>query len=315
MTAGSASQQARRGGLVRQVRLVSHARDWRGRSRTPRSAEPWSQPIEEKEFPTAWARTSPARLARSAIRRGVLQPIVRSQTKVEVHGAGLVANITGPVIIVANHSSHLDTPLILGALPPQLTRRTAVGAAADYFFDARWRASMTALVFGAFPIERLGKRRTRNIAPRLIAEGWSVLIFPEGTRSPDGWMRNFRLGAASLAVQNKIPVVPVAIRGAYAAMPRGRNWVRPGRPRVAVHIGRPIVPRAGETAPAVSNRLYDAVRTLWAEEELGWWGAQSAAGSGDLPVTTGPQGAAWRRVWGSTRPLPSHRRGGTVWRR
>lgn len=302
-------------GLIREIRLVSHARDWRGRSRTPRSAEQWAPPRGQHESPTGWARTAPARVLREGIRRGIMRPLVRSQTHVEVHGADLIADVDGPVIIVANHSSHLDAPLILGALPPRLAKRTAVGAAADYFFDARWRAGMTALVFNAFPIERSGSRRVRSLAPRLIAQGWSLLIFPEGTRSQDGWMRNFRLGSASLCVQNNIPAVPIAIRGAYAAMPRGRNWPPSGRPRIAIHIGRPLQPRKGETAPAFSARLTDAVRTLWAEEDLGWWGARQAAGTGTLPVTTGPPAAAWRRVWESTRPLPPARRGGTIWRR
>ena len=300
-------------GLIEEIKLVSHARDWRGRSRTPRSAEEWAPPREQREYRTGWARTKPARAAREGIRRGIMKPLVGSQTHVEVHGGDLIADLDGPVILIANHSSHLDAPLILGALPPQIARRTAVGAAADYFFDARWRAGMTALVFNAFPIERLGNRRVRSIAPQLIADGWSLLIFPEGTRSQDGWMRNFRLGAASLCIQNHIPAVPVAIRGAYAAMPRGRNWPR-GRPRIALHIGRPVHPHEGESVPAFSGRLSDTVRTLWAEEDLGWWGAKRAAADNNLPITTGPVAAPWRRVWEATRPLPPAGTQRRIWR-
>lgn len=301
--------------LLREIRLVSHARDWRGRSRVPRSAEKWAPPKEPREYPTAWARTAPARAAREGIRRGVMQPLVRSQTKVDVHGADRLDGVDGPVIVIANHSSHLDAPMILGALPAHLARRTAVGAAADYFFDARWRAGLTALVFNAFPIERLGSRRLKSIAPQLIQDGWSLLIFPEGTRSPDGWMRSFRLGAAALCCHHRIPVVPVAIRGGYSAMPRGRNWPRPGRPRVAVHIGQPLTPEESETAPAFSSRMSGAVRRLWAEEDLGWWGAMRAEATETLPVTTGPKAASWRRVWESTRPLPDPGARRRVWRR
>ncbi len=290
-------------GFVDELRLITQARDWRGRARTPRSAEQWAASPEPREFPTGWARTPAARVAREGIRRGVMQPLVRSQTRVDVHGADRLGGLRGPVIIVSNHASHLDAPTIIGALPPALAQRTAVGAAADYFFDARWRASLTALVFNAFPIERLGGRNLRSIAPDLIADGWSLLIFPEGTRSEDGWMKPFRLGGASLCVQNQIPAVPIAIRGAYAAMPRGRNWPRPGRPRVAVHFGRPLWPADGESPRDFSGRLYDAVRTLWAEEDLGWWEAQRAAADGRLPDTTGPDATSWRRVWEATRPL------------
>jgi 1-acyl-sn-glycerol-3-phosphate acyltransferase len=290
-------------GLIDDVRLITHARDLRGRARTPRSAEQWAPSHEAQEFPTSWARSQPARAAREAIRRGVMQPLVRSQTRVDVYGADRLARVRGPVVVVSNHTSHLDAPTIIGALPDHIARRTAVGAAADYFFDAKWRASLTALVFNAFPIERLGGRNLRSIAPELLADGWSLLIFPEGTRSEDGWMKSFRLGAASLCIQNDVPAVPIAIRGAYAAMPRGHNWPRAGRPRVALHFGRPLYPEQGESTRDFSRRLYDAVRTLWAEEDLGWWGAQRASASGDLPDTAGPSGTSWRRVWEATRPI------------
>jgi 1-acyl-sn-glycerol-3-phosphate acyltransferase len=302
--------------LLREVKLVSRGRDWRGRSRTPRSAEQWAPVRERREFPTSWARTKPARAVREGVQRGVLRPLVWSQTSPQVYGSDRLSGVDGPVIVIANHASHLDAPLILNALPARLSRRTAVGAAADYFFDARWRASLTALVFNAFPIERSGGgRRQKMLAPKLIEEGWSILLFPEGTRSQDGWMRAFRRGAAQLALQHDIPVVPMAIRGAYGAMPRGRNWPRPGRPRIAVHIGRPITPVPDETVPAFSNRLSAAVTQLWAEEDLGWWGAMRAAEQETLPATTGPKAASWRRTWESTRPLPDKTAKNPVWRR
>lgn len=301
-------------GLIAEIRLVSHARDFRGRSRVPRSAEQWAPVAEPREFPTGWARSAPARVARHGVRRGVMTPLVNSQVKVEVYGADRLAGVIGPVIAIANHSSHLDAPLVLQALPERLAQRTAVGAAADYFFDARWRATVTALVFNAFPVERLGSRRLRSIAPQLIDEGWTLLLFPEGTRSPDGWMRSFRLGTAALACQTSTPVVPIAIRGAYAAMPRGRNWPKPSRPRIAVHIGAPLHPAEDETPPAFSNRMYTALTRLWAEEELGWWGALRAAGRDQLPSTTGPKAAAWRRNWESTRALPDPHARRSIWK-
>lgn len=302
-------------GLFDEIRLVSRARDWRGRSRTPRSAEQWATPHEPRQFPTAWARTKPARVVREGVQRGVLRPLVWTQTRPQVHGADRLDGVEGPVIVIANHASHLDAPLILNALPAHMARRTAVGAAADYFFDARWRASLTALVFNAFPIERSGSRRPRMIAPDLLADGWNILMFPEGTRSQDGWMRSFRRGAAQMACQNGVPVVPVAVRGAYSAMPRGRNWPKAGRPRVAVHIGRPLSAAEGETIPEFSNRMLAAVTQLWAEEDLGWWGAMRAAENGRLPDPSGPQASGWRRHWESTRPLPDPSRKVSVWRR
>jgi 1-acyl-sn-glycerol-3-phosphate acyltransferase len=232
------------------------------------------------------------------------------------------------VVFVANHSSHLDTPLILGSLPERFANRVAVGAASDYFFDVRWRATLTAVFFNAFPVERYGSKRLRSLAVDLVDDGWSLLLYPEGTRSEDGWMNPFKLGAAVLCVTKGVPCVPIAIRGSYAAMPRGRNWPQPGKPRVTVRYGRPLVPEEGEDVRAFRARMAKAISTLAAEEDLGWYDALRAAADDRLAIPGGSQPtrpgslrddnekaaetADWRRVWASTEPLTSRRR--RVWR-
>src|SRR5262245_24965932 len=122
-------------GFIQEARLLFSGRDWRGRSRIPRSAQPHALPAGPNDFPPEWARTAPARVARRGLQRGVLTPLAWSQTRPEVQGREHLDGLTGPVIVVANHASHLDTPLILGSLPTTIRRRLAVGAAADYFFD------------------------------------------------------------------------------------------------------------------------------------------------------------------------------------
>jgi 1-acyl-sn-glycerol-3-phosphate acyltransferase len=300
-------------GIVKEARTLFAKRDWRGRSRVPRSATPHEPPDEPREFPTGWARTAAVRAARRGIQRAGLTPLTWSLTRPDVQGRERLDNLTGPVVFVANHSSHLDTPLILGSLPERYAKRIAVGAAADYFFDARWRAAVTGLVFNAFPVERYRSRRLRSLAPQLLARGWSLLLFPEGTRSEDGWMSQMRLGAAQLCVTRKVPAVPVVLRGTYAAMPRGRNWPIPGRPRVVVNYGVPLVPGEGEGARTFSARVAQAVSQMWAEEEMGWYQSLRAQAAGELTMPTGPKAADWRRTWESTRPLSS-RRAPTAWR-
>jgi 1-acyl-sn-glycerol-3-phosphate acyltransferase len=158
-------------------------------------------------------------------------------------------------------------------------------------------------VFNAFPVERYRSRRLRSLAPRLLANGWSLLLFPEGTRSEDGWMAPLRMGAAQLCVTQGVAAVPVVLRGTYAAMPRGRNWPMPGRPRVVVRYGAPLHPTAGESARAFNARLGQTVARLWSEEELGWYASLRAQATGELAAPAGPQAADWRRMWESTRPL------------
>ncbi len=290
-------------GLIRDARVLLRGRDWRGRSRTPRSAVEHQHPEPARDFPTGWARTPAVNNTRKALQRALLTPLTWSQTRPQVEGLDRLESVRGPVVLVANHSSHLDAPLILGSLPRRLADRMAVGAAADYFFDARWRAAVTALVFNAFPVERYRSRRLRSLAPDLLARGWSLLLFPEGTRSEDGWMSNLRLGPAHLCVTQQVPAIPVVLRGTYAAMPRGRNWPLPGRPRVVVRYGTPLIPGGEEDARKFNIRLATSIAQLWTEDELGWYRSMRKEADGDLSLPTAPPVAAWRRIWESSRPL------------
>jgi 1-acyl-sn-glycerol-3-phosphate acyltransferase len=301
-------------GLVRDVRVMAHGWRWTRKALVPRSAAAHTPAPVRREFPTGWARTPVARAVREGVHRAGLKPLVWSQTRPSVHGLEHLDRLAGPVLFVSNHASHLDAPLILCSLPPAWRTRTAVGAARDYFFDARWRALGTALVFSTFPVDRHGGGGTVT-ASQLLDEGWSLVLFPEGTRSADGWMHRFRHGAAHLALTSQVPVVPIAIRGSYAAMPKGRSWPRPGRPRISVRFGPPVWPEGDATHPEVTRRLVAAVARLWDEDETDWYASlRRSASGGSAPVPTGPQASGWRRVWESSRPLPRGERR-PAWRR
>ena len=214
----------------------------------PRSAEQYVLPQKSTVFGTDWARRRAGRYVREVAQKGVLDPLMASQVRRHVEGLDVLERLEGPVIFVANHASHLDTPLILLALPDEWRRRTAVAAAADYFFDTWWRAVGSAMVFNTFPIDRRGG--TMATTPgEVLDDGWSLVIYPEGTRSKDGWVGRFQLGAAYLATRHGVPVVPIAHRGTFAAMPRGQGWPSGGRPRLTVRFGDPILPGRGRVRP------------------------------------------------------------------
>ncbi|GAB2621469.1 lysophospholipid acyltransferase family protein [Streptomyces capparidis] len=325
------------GSLRSDLSLLRTGRDWRGRARSPRgyaiesgATSGWGAgETADRTFPTAWARTPAAGVVRNVLQRGVLKPYAWAKTRPLIEGLDLLDGVRGPVVFVSNHASHVDTPLILGALPRRLSDRTAVGAAADYFFTSPGAGAATALLFNAFPVDRFGARRGGPSLPaELIEDGWNILLYPEGTRSHDGWMGSFKLGAARLCLSTGIPAVPVAVRGTFAAMPRGRNLpVRTGT-RLVVRFGRPLHPREGEGAPEFRNRMARHVAALWAEEDLGWYASLRAAEEGTLtvpegketalpvtatPVERGKPVAEWRRVWEATRPSPPSTRP-KVWR-
>ena len=289
---------------ARDVKQVARGWRWGRRPQVPRSAEPYVIPRETTVFPTKWARTPAAIAVREVLQKGALNSVLRFEVNPQVSGLDSLLKVNGPALIVANHTSHLDTPLLLCTLPDAMRRKTAVAAAADYFFDTWWRATASAIVFNTFPIERRGGKLSSTPGD-LLEDGWNVVVFPEGTRSPDGWMERFRMGAAYLAVEHGVPVIPVGIKGSFAAMPRGRGWPVPGRPTVAVRYGDPVRPAEGESARDFAPRISAAVSALLDEESTTWYEARRRVAAGASPSQSGPQAARWRRVWESTAPIQS----------
>ena len=179
-----------------------------------------------------WTRNAFGRAAREFSICVVFDAIVRSYARTRVSGREHLERLEGPAIFVANHNSHVDTPVILRSLPKQRRRRTAVTAAADYFYTGPILANLVSLAFGTVPIERKGAKRSAGIdsLAALLESGWSLVFYPTGTRSRDGSVGPLRPGAAELARRQGVPIVPVHVAGTRAAMPVGRNWmVRPER--------------------------------------------------------------------------------------
>jgi 1-acyl-sn-glycerol-3-phosphate acyltransferase len=141
---------------------------------------------------------------------------------------------TGPVLIVANHSSVLDPPLVGGVAP----RRLTFLAKAELFRVPGFGALIRRL--GAQPLRREGADPSAlRTAQRVLEQGGALLVFPEGTRGEEGTLRPAKLGAALLAMQTGVPVVPAYIRGSGRAWPRGRRLPRPAK--VWVTFGAPLV--------------------------------------------------------------------------
>ena len=211
-------------------------------------------------------------------------------------GSDRLEDLHGPVVFAANHHSHLDTPLLLTTIPEPWRHKLVVGAAADYFFRTRAGSAVSALAIGAIPIERskIG-RRSADAAAELIDQGWNLLIFPEGGRSPDGWGQPFRGGAAYLAKRCGVAVVPIHVEGTGRILRKGRSLPRPSR--TSVTIGDPIVPDDSENAAHFAVRLEATVAALADETRTDWYSARMRAHAGETPSLTGPSTGAWRRAW------------------
>jgi fused signal recognition particle receptor len=180
-----------------------------------------------------------AGLARRAVLGGVFRPLIKHYVHPEVIGLENLAGQEPPLILAANHSSHMDTPLILNSMPKELRRKTVVAAASDYFFSNRSRGLFVSVALGAVPMDRqVGSRQTMDAVSQLLADGWCLIIYPEGSRTLDGRLYRGKTGIARLALSARAPIVPVGIAGTYDSMPAGRGWPVSGH--VQVRFGKPL---------------------------------------------------------------------------
>jgi 1-acyl-sn-glycerol-3-phosphate acyltransferase len=218
-----------------------------------------------EELDAGWSRSPPARAVREAVLMGVLSPLMDLYTRRTVSGREHFEGLEPPVLFVANHSSHMDTPVTLRALPRAFRRTTAVAAAADYFYANRRLGWTVSLIFGTVPMARDGRGLDDDSTAHIDAlfqQGWSLVMFAEGTRSRDGSVGKLRSGAAVLAAQYGLPLMPIHVSGTHEVMPVGRYWMRlpPGRPiprrrPIEVRFGAPIRPESPEHRKDVMERV------------------------------------------------------------
>ncbi|MGO1283731.1 MAG: lysophospholipid acyltransferase family protein [Brachybacterium sp.] len=235
------------------------------RVRASLSARSRGEGWERPEGGLAKYRSRARAAMRFVLQRGFFGAVVSSNltTSKVVHRR--VRTVRGPFVLVANHSSHIDAPMLARCLPWAQARFLSTGVAADYFFAVWYRRLFVRVIFNAFPIDRGGSRKHAGTSRKLLRAGVPILVFPEGTRQLDGKMAEFKPGAAALAIGVGVPVVPAAIIGAHEAMPKGRSWPKKGRPPVAVVFGEPMISHEDESAVEFSTRIRAQVKSLYDE--------------------------------------------------
>jgi 1-acyl-sn-glycerol-3-phosphate acyltransferase len=208
-----------------------------------------------------WARRAPASWGRVVYYEGLMQLLRTTFAPVTIVHAERLVGVEGPVVVVSNHVSHADTMCLAAALPHRIRRRFVVAAAADYFFANSATAALSTVFVRAIPVDRSRvSRTTLELCHQLLGEGNSLLIYPEGGRSPDGEMREFKPGAAWIARRAGVPVLPMHLTGTGGILPKGRRL--PKRADVAVTVGDLLHLEPGEDAKAFNRRIEAAVRAL-----------------------------------------------------
>jgi 1-acyl-sn-glycerol-3-phosphate acyltransferase len=233
----------------------------RGRELTKAAPKQLRNAASQLDVP--WARSWAARGIREAFLRVLLSPMMDFYVRRRATGRDKLSGVRGPVILVANHRSHMDTPVILAALPRRMRRRTVVAAAADKFYRNRMVAAMVSLAFNTVPMDRRGgglDERAAGHLDRLLDRGWNLLVYPEGTRNRIGGSARVRKGAAVLAARHRMPIVPIRVTGTREAMPPGHFWPSRNHERlvskrhpVSISFGEPII---------CSEDMSDAIRTV-----------------------------------------------------
>jgi long-chain acyl-CoA synthetase len=247
----------------------------------PAHAEPQAEPAPPSYLYPHWPWWLPFRWLRAAFTELVMRPLVWLLAKPEVAWDASGSLKAGePMLIVANHVTSFDGPLLEYALPGRIRRRIAVAMSGEMLEEYRHFRNperetpngrfyppgpliyllLTAL-FNVFPLpKRRDFQRSFAHAGEALDQGFNVLLFPEGTRSAAGELARFRAGIGLLAKQSSAAVLPMAIRGLGALKTRQRGWFRSGS--VEVRVGRPMRFSPLESEAQITARLHSEVDRL-----------------------------------------------------
>jgi 1-acyl-sn-glycerol-3-phosphate acyltransferase len=145
-----------------------------------------------------------------------------------------------PFILIANHTSHLDTIVLTSLIPVRLRTRVYPLAAADSFFQSRPRALLLTSALNILQLRRRSSNRhaLQDLRERLLQGDIALIIYPEGTRGNGQQLGPFKPGIGNLVAATSIPVIPCLLTGCAESLSKGSTLPRPSR--ITVQIGAPI---------------------------------------------------------------------------
>ncbi len=210
-------------------------------------------------FP-CWGMRWWCRMTRGALQRGVVFPFVALPYGLKVTGRERLEGITGPVLFASNHNLGLDNPLIIKAVPIEWRRRMAIAGAANLWRNPVWWI-MNPLLGNGFPLAKEGSvRLSLENMGKIMDDGWSVLIYPEGELTVGGPIKPFMNGTGLVAVEGRIPVVPLRLHIHRLGTPTRFPFLRRGS--VEVSFGEPLSFPPGTDYQDATAAIENAVKSL-----------------------------------------------------
>ncbi len=227
-----------------------------------------------------WALGRPATWIRFLFYHCLIWPLTLLLCWTRVRGRNSWRGLRQPVLLIANHVTFLDPALILSCLPFRYRNRLAIAMIGETLRDFRHPPQarglarlmgylaygLTTCWFNVFPLPKTsGFRRSFEYAGEAMDRGYSVLVFPEGSRTRDGEMQPFQAGIGLLAAGLRAPVIPVRIEGLYELKQRRRQGIAwpfawPGE--VSVTFGPPMQPSPSDSPQALTRELEERLRGL-----------------------------------------------------
>ncbi len=218
----------------------------------------WAEILSQEPAPELAASLAlEAGLLRNCSRRalqGALRFLFASYGRLSMEG---IENLPdhGPYLIAPNHLSFVDAPVVIARIPWPIASQTFFLGSSDYFGGPIM--SRVARLIHVIPVDMDTRLHgAMQLSAHVLHAGKILCVFPEGSRSRDGELKEFKKGVGIIARELNVPIVPVAIRGTYAMLPPGRRWPRPAK--LVVSFGKPMLPAGREPEEIVSD-LRDAV--------------------------------------------------------
>jgi long-chain acyl-CoA synthetase len=234
---------------------------------------PKPEPTEPSHIYPHWPWSWPIKAARIAFIELIMRPLIWLLAAPKVVRPPNQPP-QGPLLLIANHITAYDGALILYALPMRLRHQTAIAMSGEMLLDLRHGQNqsntilnllapagywLVTALFNVFPLPRLrGFQRSFEHAGEAMDSGYSVLIFPEGTRSSDAKLHPFRPGIGLLAQQSRVPILPIALIGLDQM--KNTGWLRSGHLKIS--LGETIPIGAHSTPTELTQKFEDTLRHL-----------------------------------------------------